>query len=310
MRTSSDQLARWQKARLIRSPHVRHFGQGLGTEAFYPPITYYQAFTVAWTLRVRRDFEFVRWVLWCYGFPGLTDDVRKDLVRLLEQDEQLLKKGLNAFLRGDPSNPIEAVALAHRAPAGWEKTRRTFGRRKSDTVARMFYEAFTGQLAETANQYEHSDLLLARRAAAAHSGLDASSAVEHEQIREGLVLFARELSVPRIIDALKAAEPPLLLRVLVEASGMWREEVESLPREWAAMPPVHYYLMWLSFRWVSPSLAKESALWVQDPDWPKPELPALIRIAQKEKLAFISGNKTASTDSSEPNPISKRRKRK
>ena len=287
--TSADQLTRWHTAGLIPHPCVCHLGRGLGTESFYPPIAQLQALVVAWTLRIRRSFEFARWVLWCYGFPGFTEKVREDLVRLLEQDKRVLTEGLNAFLEGDPQNPIEAVALAKRAPGGWGKTRRRVGRENAATVASMFYEALTGRLARTADQYDHEELVLARRAAAAHSGLKVSSDFDTETFRDALRILARELNVPRIIAAVKAAEPRVLKRVLAEARGLSRVALEGLPPDWAANPPVYFFLYWLAFRWISPSLAKEMAVRVKEPDWPKPELPPVIRIALESKFAGRSG---------------------
>jgi len=290
--TSADQLTRWHKAGLIPRPRVRYLGRGSGTESFYPAIAQAQALVVAWTLRIKRSFEFARWALWYYGFPGFTEQVREDLVRLLSRHEQTLTEGLNAFLRGDPNNPIDAVTTAKRAPQGWGRTRRRVGKENAATVALMFYEGLTGRLSQTARRYEQPDFVLARRAAAAQSGLDASSKFEPDVFREGLLIFARELNVPRLIAGVRAAPLRVLGIVRAEVSGLWRESIEVLPSDWAAIPPSEFFLFWLAFRWISPSLAKEMAVRVNEPDWPKPELPPVIRIAleQERRSVLVSSH--------------------
>jgi hypothetical protein len=275
--TTADQLTRWHKAGLIPRPERTSLGRGHGTRSLYPAITLVQAFAAAFALRLTRSLAEARWMVWYYGFPGLTDLVKRDLANLVEHERQQFRKAFEAFHRGDAKNPISSVAT-RRVSTDWGPVRRRVGHERVETVALVLHEVALGQFGAGV-RLDPGDYDLVRSALIAlDSSLSATLPADPDVIRDMLLTLSRELNLPRIRSAVEAATPELLEIVRAEAAGLWRAQLVGLPDTWAAIPTPEFFLLWLSLRWISPTIAEDVEAAVQKPEFPAPEMSVLDRV--------------------------------
>jgi hypothetical protein len=268
--TTSDQLTRWHKAGLIPRPTRESLGRGRGTRSVYPAIAVWQSHAAAFALRITRSFAEARWMVWYYGFPGLVDLVKRDLIDTLVQYERGFAAALAAFAHDD-TNPISDLATARRVSGAWGPVRRRVGRARVETIALVLHEVVLGEF-ENGAKLDPADYDLIRRALVAlDPSASATLAADPKAMHDTLLMLSRELNLPRVRAAVGEAPPELLESIREEAAGLWRAHLVGLPDRWASIPPPEFFLLWLSLRWISPTIAKEMNAAVQLPEFPTPE---------------------------------------
>lgn len=280
LRTTSDQLTRWHKAGLIPRPKRQSLGRGRGMRSLYPVITLPQAHAAAFALRITRSLPEARWMVWCLGFPGLTKLVKRDLSDILKRYERDFRTALAAFARGEQGNPISELATSRRVSSDWGPVRRRIGSARVETVARMLHEIALGRLDESRG-YEPEDFTLARDAILARDpSVAAALTTDPSLMREALLTASRELNLPLVGRALRSAPEWLLVLVRKEAASLWRGYVGILPETWASIPTPEFFLLWLSFRWISPTLNEAVNEAVERQEIPMPEDSAFDKMVQ------------------------------
>jgi hypothetical protein len=109
-------LLNWRHHDLLPTPMIRHLGVGVGSQAFYPPITIAMVRRINELRRQTRDMDEWRWRLWLDAYP--IDIVRWCRQRLLNYAEIISDTGEKLF-----------IETATRKPAKRSDPRRTFYRR-------------------------------------------------------------------------------------------------------------------------------------------------------------------------------------
>lgn len=297
---TSHQLVRWHKRGLLPRPERTFFGRPGGTESRYPEIAIAQTHAILLLLQVfRRDLNSVGWYLWGFGFP-VTAFVRRLLVTELEQWEKQLREGFEAFRKGDSANPIAALTTG-RAPASWGTVRRRVGKKRIDTVAALLYQVLLGQFGEHGT-YDAKDYELVIAALDAQTSKWSSKPVSQRvrQIPEAFELLSKELSLGATRSAVEKLSEAELCRVRDEIQTIYRirdalretphDDVQrqlrtatrKIYRELGVdvrleqpLVPKPVFLLWLAFRYVSPTM-REAVAALRDELLPEPTMLARI----------------------------------
>lgn len=263
------QLVNWHRNGLIPRPTRRFLGRNRGTESRYPAHTALQAAAVAMMQLLFRDLKSTAWAVWCLGFD-LTERVRADLVAEVAGWEQRLGKNYRLFEEGRPNNPIAQLATG-RAPRGFGNIRRRVGKRRFDTVGRVFHEVLLGNFGPQAS-YDPSDYRLIAKAVGVVGG-EAPVA----RLPEALALLSREANLSALRRAIVTMPAGTLCLLRDEAQAIFR----SLPvGDWIAqaLVPPEFVIWWIGLRYTSPMMraafnASASAMF-----WGHPDPPLLVRL--------------------------------